>query len=644
MKKGKKLKRRVISVFLVLVLALTMFAAMPLTASAAAPNATINYVNETLENLAPLTIYYVATDATASVYYGNSVSHPDGTKPIQDILTKIFGETLYLSSTSDGDPSQIQTIFIPARPPTPAPGKNDATGAGKNDGSITNVSVDMEYKLSTATTWTPCTGVVINGLAPGTYNVRVAASQAAKRFKSLEATVTIETPAVVLTPVSIANIPLAAPVAGAAPQTTVDTTEYSGTVTWNPADSTFKADTQYRATITLTEKSGYTLDGKLPTFFKVAGAESAIYRSKLKTVDVSFPKLPFPAVNIAAIPGVTLPVTGAVPAKPSIDNAQYTGTVSWSGDPATFAAGTVYSATISIRAKAGYSLANVPANFFTVAGATSVTNAEGSGIITATFPVTSGGSGGSKAPQVSNFDYDLSDKIFTGKAQAVNVNPKAGAGKVTAIYYNGVTTVPVNAGSYTVTIAVEGNAEYSAAEGLPIGILIILPADMAKVKISVSDSEWTGKQVKPAKFMYNGMTFKINSNSVINSLGKNKDIGKGQVNLTGKGNFTGYNDFTFKIVPKKTAISKITAGSKQMKVSWKKVSAAQKISKYEVRYKVKGTSKWKTKSYIPGVSTAMITKLKKGKIYQVQVRSYKTVSKVKYYSSWSVIKTSAKIK
>lgn len=101
---------------------------------------------------------------------------------------------------------------------------------------------------------------------------------------------------------------------------------------------------------------------------------------------------------------------------------------------------------------------------------------------------------------------------------------------------------------------------------------------------------------------------------------------------------------TFKINPAKTSVTKATAGAKQMKVTWKKVSAAQKVAKYEVRYRVKGTTTWKTKSAAASASSATIKSLKKGKKYEVQVRSYKTAAGVKYYSAWSAKKTSGTIK
>jgi len=64
------------------------------------------------------------------------------------------------------------------------------------------------------------------------------------------------------------------PVAGKPPVTEiVETEQYTGTITWSPdVSETFETKTRYTATITLTAKSGYTLEGVWADFFKVARA------------------------------------------------------------------------------------------------------------------------------------------------------------------------------------------------------------------------------------------------------------------------------------------------------------------------------------------------------------------------------------
>lgn len=93
-------------------------------------------------------------------------------------------------------------------------------------------------------------------------------------------------------------------------------------------------------------------------------------------------------VTEPAIGGVTVPVVGETPVTAITEGKQFTGTVTWSPEVSTFAASTVYTATITLTPKAGYKLDGVAANFFTAAGATSVSNGANSGVVTAVFPAT----------------------------------------------------------------------------------------------------------------------------------------------------------------------------------------------------------------------------------------------------------------
>lgn len=248
-------------------------------------------------------------------------------------------------------------------------------------------------------------------------------------------------------------------------------------------------------------------------------------------------------------------------------------------------------------------------------------------------------------PTTNQLNYTILNKVYNGKAQGINVTPKAGVGTIT-VKYNGSTAVPVKAGTYNVTADIAKGTVYGAVTGLSLGTYTISKIDMSQVKsITISDMIWTGKQLKPTKFKIDGVEFSVKSNDVKATYGKNKNVGKGTVVLKGGGtDFIGTKSVSFNILPKKSKAAKITAGKKQFKVTWKKVSSKQKISKYEVRYRIKGTSKWKTKSYSASKSSAIIKGLKKGKKYEVQVRSYKKVSGKKYFSPWSKTKTSGKIK
>ncbi|MDR0520068.1 MAG: fibronectin type III domain-containing protein, partial [Clostridiales Family XIII bacterium] len=96
--------------------------------------------------------------------------------------------------------------------------------------------------------------------------------------------------------------------------------------------------------------------------------------------------------------------------------------------------------------------------------------------------------------------------------------------------------------------------------------------------------------------------------------------------------------------PAKISVAKLAAGKGQVKITWKKSPAAQKVAGYEIRYKEKNAKKWKVKTAKAKATSLTIKKLKKGKVYQIQIRSYKVAGGKKYYAPWSATKTSKKVK
>ncbi len=93
-------------------------------------------------------------------------------------------------------------------------------------------------------------------------------------------------------------------------------------------------------------------------------------------------------ITLYGILGVTKPVTWATPVTTITETAQYTGTVSWSPGHNPFQGETVYTATITLTPKTGYTLTGVAADFFEVAGATNATNSANSDEVTAEFSKT----------------------------------------------------------------------------------------------------------------------------------------------------------------------------------------------------------------------------------------------------------------
>ncbi|MEI3193178.1 MAG: fibronectin type III domain-containing protein [Lachnospiraceae bacterium] len=82
------------------------------------------------------------------------------------------------------------------------------------------------------------------------------------------------------------------------------------------------------------------------------------------------------------------------------------------------------------------------------------------------------------------------------------------------------------------------------------------------------------------------------------------------------------------------AITSCTSRSRAITLKWKKSS---NVTGYEIRYTIGSSSKTirvKNKAAVKSV----IKNLKKGKTYTVRMRTYKTVSKKTYYSTWSAAK------
>ncbi len=91
-------------------------------------------------------------------------------------------------------------------------------------------------------------------------------------------------------------------------------------------------------------------------------------------------------VTSLAIAGVVAPFQGAIPVT-TLEADQFSATVTWNPADSPFAASTVYTATVVLTPKDGWTFVGVAKDAFTVDGAV-VTNAADSGTLTAVFPAT----------------------------------------------------------------------------------------------------------------------------------------------------------------------------------------------------------------------------------------------------------------
>jgi hypothetical protein len=204
----------------------------------------------------------------------------------------------------------------------------------------------------------------------------------------------------------------------------------------------------------------------------------------------------------------------------------------------------------------------------------------------------------------------------------------------------------VNVGTATVTVTGKGNYTGTATAQFTITKPEAVITDIAGASIALAKTSYAydGKAKTPAVTVtLNGKTLTQGTDYTA-LYASNKTIGKANVTITGVGNYAGAKAASFKIVPKQVKVKKVTVGKKLVKVTWNKADAKQKISGYQIQYRIKGKAKWgKPKSISAKKLTYTIKKLK-GNAYQVQIRAYKKVSGVNYYGAWSKAKTSKKVK
>ncbi|MRN53028.1 S-layer homology domain-containing protein [Paenibacillus monticola] len=295
---------------------------------------------------------------------------------------------------------------------------------------------------------TPKSGYTLTGVPVDFFSIAGATTTNAAN----SGLVTAVFPATAAIPLAIAAIVgVTAPIAGETPVRTIaDTSQYTSSIAWSPVDVTFAGEIAYTAMISITPKAGYTLTGVPENFFTVAGATTT-NDADSGTVTAKFPATSAIPIATAAIAGVVAPAAGATPVSTIADTAAYTAAVNWSPTTITFAGEMAYTAMISITPKAGYTLTGVPANFFSIAGATTTNDAD-SGIITAKFPATAA--------------VPIATKVIAGVTA-----PKAGATLVTTITYSEeytatlawspTTTLFVGETAYTATITITPKVGYT---------------------------------------------------------------------------------------------------------------------------------------------------------------------------------------
>ena len=158
---------------------------------------------------------------------------------------------------------------------------------------------------------------------------------------------------------------------------------------------------------------------------------------------------------------------------------------------------------------------------------------------------------------------------------------------------------------------------------------MVMPEKLDLVVKTFTDAA-TGKNVSNLKLKYKIMIYKGHS--------EGKD-GRAQIDFLcqddGKNYYSPWSaTLNSPTLPAGTAFTKVAAGSRSFAAQWKKQANA---TGYQIEYSTKSNFSGSKKVTVKSNKTLKTTvkKLSAKKVYYVRIRTYKTISKVNYFSTWS---------
>ena len=222
--------------------------------------------------------------------------------------------------------------------------------------------------------------------------------------------------------------------------------------------------------------------------------------------------------------------------------------------------------------------------------------------------------------------------IYIGNAIKPSVTVKGSDGKLIASSNYTLTYANnLNVGTASVTITFKGKYSGSIVKNFRI-----TPKNISKATIKgISDKTYVAKALTQAIVVKNGNIVLKKGTDYTVSYKNNINIGIATVIVTGKGNYEGTVTKKYKINPKGTSLKKLTARSKQIKITWNKQTT--ETTGYEIQYSTNKNFKSSKTSKVKKnkITSSTINKLKAKKKYYVRIRAYKIANGKKYYSDWS---------
>ena len=263
--------------------------------------------------------------------------------------------------------------------------------------------------------------------------------------------------------IAAVNVTDVTPVPGATPVTEVAGEEFNGTVVWEGNPEKFATETVYSATFTLTAKEGYKFPADATA--TVNGETAVAERNEEGKLVVTYT---FPATGKNQISSVALSITAPVkdqePQNTIEAGENYTGTISWNGDPDKFAPNTVYTATVVLTPNESYAFAVDTAATVNGESATVSLGEDGKLSVTYEFPAT--------APKDEQTITCDNVTATYGDAEKILNAVTSGDGAITYAVAEGEDVISIadgkvtfkKAGNAKITITVAETERYAAAE------------------------------------------------------------------------------------------------------------------------------------------------------------------------------------
>ena len=239
----------------------------------------------------------------------------------------------------------------------------------------------------------------------------------------------------------------------------------------------------------------------------------------------------------------------------------------------------------------------------------------------------------------------IAGKTYNGTVQTQAVVVKDGNTTLTnGTHYTVAYKNNTNAGTASVVIAGKGNYGGSVTKTFTISKAAnaITAKSFTKTYSTKAQSFSLGAKAKGGTLTYASNNKYVTVTKAGKVTIKAKYVGRAVITITAQN--SNYNKATKKVTvtvkPTKTALLKVTSPAKsKMAVNWKKNTSG---GGYQIQYATdsKFTKNKKTVTVKGSAKIGRtITGLTRGKKYYVRIRTYKTVSKVNFYSAWSSAKT-----